>query len=206
MKRCKQATTDVPASFFGTELAKAYPEAKVIILNREREKWYDSCMASIHAAFSSLSIFNKILIVLFDPTFREFGMFMNKINTQIQGFQWPEREKALTFFDGYYAEWRSEIPKERVLEYRVQDGWGPLCRHLGVPVPTVLGPNGQVVEAPFPRLNDGASMRAAAQIKMRQMHSRVFKRLLGWAQTVSLLALVVYVLYTRRSTWGVSEL
>jgi hypothetical protein len=154
----------MPASVFGTELAEAYPEAKVIILNREREKWYESCMASIHAAFASVSLFNKILIVLFDPKFREFGMFMHKLNTEVQGFAWPEREKALAFFDGHYAEWRAKIPRDRVLEYRVQDGWGPLCRHLEVPVPTVLV-DGQVVEAPFPRLNDGASMRAAAGIK-----------------------------------------
>ncbi|PKS07154.1 hypothetical protein jhhlp_005754 [Lomentospora prolificans] len=199
-----QATTDVPASFFGTELAAAYPEAKVIILNREREKWYESCLSSIHAAFSSLSLFDKMLIVLFDPTLREFGMFMHKINTQVQGFQWPEKAKALAFFDRYYSEWRTKIPRDRVLEYRVQDGWGPLCEHLGVPVPTVVVDE-QVVEAPFPRLNDGASMRAAAQIKMRQMRGRVFRRLAGWAQTAVLVLLVAHVWYTRRSNHGVSE-
>lgn len=186
-----QATTDVPASFFGTELARAYPEAKVIILNREREKWYASCMASIHAAFASLSFFNKLLIILFDPQLRQFGMFMHKINTQVQRFTWPEREKALAFFDAHYAEWRREIPRERVLEYSVQDGWGPLCEHLGVPVPMVeVG--GRMVEPEFPRLNDGASMREAARIKMAAMRRRVFWRLVRWLQTVGFVGLLLY--------------
>lgn len=202
----KQATTDIPASFFGAELAAAYPEAKVVILNREREKWYDSCLTSIHAAFSSLSTLDKILIVLFDPPFRQFGGFMRKINTQVQGFDWPEKDKALAFFDGYYDEWRSRIPRDRVLEYRVQDGWAPLCQHLGLPIPTVVGPDGFLVEAPFPRLNDGASMRAAAQIKMAQMRARVFTRLMGWAQTLGIVVLVIYIWYTRRPTSGPLEL
>jgi hypothetical protein len=189
-----QASTDVPASFFGTELAHAYPEAKVVILNREREKWYESCMTSIHAAFASLTLFNKILIILFDPSLRQFGMFMHKVNTQVQGFDWPEKDKALAFYDGYYREWRREIPSERILEYRVQDGWGPLCKHLGIPVPMVeVG--GRMVKAEFPRLNDGASMRAAAGIKMRAMRKRVFWKLVGWVQSVGFLGLLGYVLY-----------
>nr|RBQ83151.1 hypothetical protein FVER53263_06011 [Fusarium verticillioides] len=34
-----QAVCDVPAAFFGPELAELYPEAKVIIMNRDPEKW-----------------------------------------------------------------------------------------------------------------------------------------------------------------------
>ena len=189
-----QATTDVPAAFFGTELALAYPEAKVIILNRERDKWYESCMTSIHATFSSVSLFNKLLVILFDPTLRQIGMFMHKVDKTVLGFDWPEKEKAFAFYDHYYDEWRREIPSERVLEYRVQDGWGPLCKHLGVPVP-VVEVGGRMVEAEFPRMNDGASMRAAAGIKMRAMRKRVFWRLVGWVQTMGFLGLLAYILY-----------
>lgn len=191
-----QAVTDVPASFFGVELAQAYPEAKVVILNREREKWYESCMASIYAAFKSVSIWNKILILLFDPPLRNFAMFMHKVDHEVQGFQWPEKEKALAFYDKYYNDFRTKIPKERVLEYKVQDGWGPLCKHLGVPVPTTIV-DGKEVEAPFPRLNDGAALRAASVVKMKQMRLRVFKRLLSFGQTIGLLGLVMYLLFSK---------
>ena len=123
-------------------------------------------------------------------------MFMHKINTQVQRFTWPEKDKALAFYNHYYNEWRREIPRERVLEFSVQDGWGPLCEHLGVPVPMVEV-EGRMVEAEFPRLNDGASMRAAAGIKMRAMRRRGFWRVVGWMQGVGFLGLLAYVLYRK---------
>lgn len=131
-------------------------------------------------------------------------MFVHKVDTQVQRCAWPEKEKVLAFYHHYYNEWRREIPRERVLEYSVQDGWGPLCEHLGVPVPmTEVG--GRMVEAEFPRLNDGASMRAAAGMKMRAMRRRVFWRVLGWVQLVALLWLLAYILY-QKGVEGVSEL
>jgi hypothetical protein len=135
--------------------------------------------------------------MLFDPYLRQQAIFHHKVNTQVQGFAWPEKEKALAFYDRYYDEWRKEIPKERVLEYRVQDGWGPLCKHLGVPVPMVEV-NGRMVEAEYPRLNDGASMLAAAKSKCRAMRKRVFWRLAGWVQTVGFVGLLAYVLFSRQ--------
>ena len=46
------------------------------------------------------------------------------------------------------------VPKERLLEYRVQDGWEPLCRFLDVDVP----------DAEFPRINDAAQFILAHRI------------------------------------------
>ena len=36
-----------------------------------------------------------------------------------------------------------DVPADRLLVYRVSDGWGPLCEFLGVPVP----------DTPFPQVN-----------------------------------------------------
>ena len=43
----------------------------------------------------------------------------------------------------------ANIPPERLLVFRVQDGWQPLCDFLGVPVP----------DEPFPHVNDTAEMK-----------------------------------------------
>lgn len=45
----------------------------------------------------------------------------------------------------YYDEIRSIVPKERLLEYKMGEGWGPLCEFLEVPVPE---------GKKFPRTND----------------------------------------------------
>lgn len=42
---------------------------------------------------------------------------------------------------------RSLVPQEQLLEMDLSEGWEPLCKFLGVPVP----------DEPFPRANDGAA-------------------------------------------------
>jgi hypothetical protein len=38
-------------------------------------------------------------------------------------------------FNDYYAEVRSLVPPENLLEYKIDQGWEPLCEFLKVPVP-----------------------------------------------------------------------
>ncbi|MCJ1248354.1 hypothetical protein MMC30_005571 [Trapelia coarctata] len=54
------------------------------------------------------------------------------------------REKARGVYREHYELVRRVTPKERLLEYRLGDGWGPLCEFLVKEVPDV----------PFPRVND----------------------------------------------------
>ena len=46
---------------------------------------------------------------------------------------------------------QERVPADRLLVYEVREGWGPLCRFLGVPIPA---------DTPFPHLNDSASFQA----------------------------------------------
>ena len=48
-------------------------------------------------------------------------------------------------FNEYYDEIRSLVPKENLLEYKMGEGWKPLCDFLEVPVPE---------GKKFPRTND----------------------------------------------------
>ncbi|KAG6007302.1 hypothetical protein E4U21_006112, partial [Claviceps maximensis] len=41
-----QACVDLPSALFTLELAAAYPEAKVVLLNRDPEQWYESVLGS----------------------------------------------------------------------------------------------------------------------------------------------------------------
>lgn len=59
-------------------------------------------------------------------------------------------EKAIEFFNKWNDEVRRSVPKDRLLEFRVQDGWKPLCDFLNMPVPDI----------PFPHLNDTSSSNA----------------------------------------------
>ena len=55
-------------------------------------------------------------------------------------------ETAVRFFNDWVELVKAEIPAERLLVFEVKQGWGPLCRFLGVPEP----------QEPFPNMNDTA--------------------------------------------------
>ena len=56
-----------------------------------------------------------------------------------------DKEHCLRVFDEHSARARRTVPATRLLVYRVQEGWAPLYRFLGVDVP----------DDPFPRVNVG---------------------------------------------------
>jgi hypothetical protein len=51
-------------------------------------------------------------------------------------------------FLDHYERIRSVVPPENLLEFKPQDGWGPLCTFLGKEVPA----------EPFPHINDADSL------------------------------------------------
>ncbi len=91
---------------FSVEIAAAYPDAKVIILNRDPESWYKSCMSSIYAVSASVPWWHMLLIISCDPLMLKFGLFVIRVRNDVFGFAWPEKEKALAFYDRYHREFR----------------------------------------------------------------------------------------------------
>jgi len=58
---------------------------------------------------------------------------------------WKDRAALRQGFLDHNEGLRSTVPKEKFLEFRVEEGWEPLCQFLGKPVPS----------GPFPRVNEG---------------------------------------------------
>ncbi len=56
-----------------------------------------------------------------------------------------DREYVMQIYEQHNSEIHKYIPAERLLIYRVEQGWKPLCQFLNVLVPT---------NTPFPRVND----------------------------------------------------
>jgi hypothetical protein len=68
-----------------------------------------------------------------------------------------DKAHCLRVFGQHYERVRRTVPAERLLVYRVQDGWEPLCRFLGVEVP----------DEPFPRVNAGDGLLLNIRTAMR---------------------------------------
>lgn len=143
-----RATVDWPACTFYRELMERYPEAKVILTVRDPDRWYDSALQTIffvRDAFprwaSRIFAQRRIFLQMVDRVVWE-GTFHGRF---------ADRALAIETFRKHNEQVRREVPEGRLLVYEVGQGWEPLCRFLGVPVPE---------GKPFPRLNDAAEFRA----------------------------------------------
>lgn len=141
------AVTDMPCHLFAAELMRFYPDAKIVLVERELESWYKSWSPFLDNAFNpALPMLSKL-----DPGWlgRIVGVGTSGTDKQVGSAKTLAAAKARSREEylKHYALVRSLAPKDRILEYRLGDGWGPLCEFLGKPVPDV----------PFPHLNDTES-------------------------------------------------
>jgi hypothetical protein len=201
-----QAVCDIPAAFFGAELAETYPEAKVIILNRDPEKWYESVLGSIWTMVNNKSpaiMAQRIYCVLFNDSTRAMIGYVKALSTLAMPYHHGrEKEKALAWYNNQYREFRDRIPAERRIEYAVGDGWGPLCEFLDVPIPMVQDEQtGEMVEAPFPRLNDRQNFFEVTNERWMRSTQRAtdnLLRLIGKATVTGIVGYAGYLIWRTR--------
>ena len=128
------AAVDWPASLFWRELSQTYPDAVVLLSVRDSaDVWYESLDSTILRA---LKMPLPPHIKVTSPPARMFEMF-----TKVKEWDNPALLKAT--YERHNTEVRKAIPKGRLVEWRAKDGWAPICKALGVPVP----------EVPFPHVN-----------------------------------------------------
>ncbi|CAF3479826.1 hypothetical protein SNK03_010971 [Fusarium graminearum] len=195
-----QAVCDVPAAFFGAELAELYPEAKVIILNRDPEKWYESVLNSIYLLTSPKDIWAKLSMIycfFLDSNIQYMAKYSKSMRSLVQKYDHGnEKDKALAWYKAQYQEFRDRIPEERRFEYTITDGWAPLCKYLDVPVPEVEDPEtGKKVVAPFPHLNDGETFRQNSKVMKKKSKERANQNLLAGVGRLALTGVVGYAGY-----------
>ncbi|KAJ8130515.1 hypothetical protein O1611_g3114 [Lasiodiplodia mahajangana] len=193
-----QAVVDAPSCYFAIELAEAYPKAKVIILNRDSEKWYNSFANTVQKMIrqrESLETLEWILRPCLPTQVSAIIGIGNLLSRSGVGLGSYDKEECLAFFHKYYADCRARIDPERCIDFKVQDGWSPLCKHLGVCVPGHLTPDGWV-QAPFPQVNDTESFHTWVAELQHSMLKQTWVSL-----ALHGLALLVIVLLFLRGTW-----
>ncbi|MBK7406513.1 MAG: sulfotransferase family protein [Phycisphaerales bacterium] len=127
-----RATVDFPSCTYYRELAAAYPDAKVILTSRDPGRWFDSVHATIMSPMLTKHIAGS-----------PFGELNRRNIWRLFDERLDDREHMIACFERHVAEVRAAIPAERLLVYEVREGWGPLCRFLGVAEPG----------GPFPHVN-----------------------------------------------------
>ncbi len=125
------AEVDWPASAFWFEIAEAFPKAIILLSTRDSsETWWNSANETIFRGHDAAppGKWKDMVEAMFGYRFtRNIG----------------DRAAAIAAYEKHNADVRARAPKSRLVEYRPGDGWEPLCKALGVPVP----------KEPFPHTN-----------------------------------------------------
>jgi len=131
-----RSQVDWPGAHCWRDLAAAYPDAKVILSVRPEDSWWRSFSSTIARLIANPNDFplpphiQDMLVV---------GTEM--IERQTFGCKVTDQAGALAAYRLRTEQVRAAIPAERLLVFDVAEGWGPLCRFLGVAVPDVAFPH-----------------------------------------------------------------
>ncbi len=130
------STVDWPSAAYWKPILAHSPDARVILTSRSAESWFDSFSQTIAWLMASP---DKL-----PPHLRPWlKMVSDLITTDTFGGRPLDRDHAMAVFDAYESDVKASVPPERLLVFRASDGWEPLCRFLGKPVP----------DTPYPRTN-----------------------------------------------------
>jgi len=138
-----KAGVDWPVCHFWRELSEAFPDAKILLTERDAESWYKSISDTIFD-FMSRGTAGQT-----DPL-RLAQMSMGKLIVGDQTFgNRYDKQHVIDVYRHHNETVKREAPKDRLLVYDVPQGWKPLCDFLGVPVPAT----------PFPKVNTTEDFR-----------------------------------------------
>lgn len=183
------AAVDYPMSLYWKDLVKMYPDAKVLLTVRDPVKWYQSVKNTIRniCAFMMESPGAAPLRMIGYLTGKPLGpaLFTCTAPTFL-GAKYPNgmfgavdagEETAVRFFNDWKEQVIQEVPADRLLVFEVKQGWEPLCKFLGVPVP----------EGPFPNTNDTKEQQG----RLRSMKTICFCL---WSLTAAAVGTAAYFL------------
>lgn len=125
-----------PSAGFARELIAAHPRARVVLSLRDPDAWAES--------FSETT---ARLVAEGGRLFAEPQDWLAMLARAAARAGFPpglDRAGLRAAFAAHNEAVAAAVPADRLLFYRVTEGWGPLCGFLGRPVPP----------EPFPRRND----------------------------------------------------
>lgn len=166
------ATVDFPSAKYWKEQLDRYPNAKVILTSRDPEKWYKSAMETIFSTMNGCPTqpfgFKVLNFFQLGPVKGEF--ITKVIARDTLAHDWS-KDGLIRRYKAAVDRVMKECPKEKLLVFDVAEGWEPLCKFLGKPIP----------KEPFPHVNDAAEMK----VRLARFN------MLGWGIFITLLSLPV---------------
>ncbi|KAH8602274.1 hypothetical protein B0O99DRAFT_735718 [Bisporella sp. PMI_857] len=133
------AVTDIPTACFAADLIKAYPSAKIILTTRSTRSWLASMTSTIHALQSSK--WNRFLLQFSSAHVQSQSQLVDLIIEHYFNGSIPLH--GAEAFEKHNETVRKVANHEGrdILEYKLGDGWEPLCKFLGKDLPDTMFPH-----------------------------------------------------------------
>ena len=125
------AAVDWPASMLWQELSQVNPAMPVLLSLRENaEVWLQSMDQTI------LPVARKALA----PDWKEGRGLVTLLERFTGTDHWDDPATLMAAYDRHNAAVRAAISPARLVEWHPSQGWAPICRALGLPIPKLLFP------------------------------------------------------------------
>ena len=177
-----KATTDWPSAGHWKEQLAYYPDAKVVLTLHPKgaEGWYKSCMNTIFILTPDGPIYNfgiRVALYWGFPVGGYSEMVRKCISRNALNYDYS-KENIIRAYEEHIETVIRECPEDKLLVFKATDGWEPLCKFLGKPVPDV----------PYPNVNDSEEFQWAIRLMNR----------IGWTIIITppiLFLILIYVYY-----------
>jgi len=136
-----KASVDWPSCHFYKELSERYPDAKVILSERDPKQWYASITNTILKSMTQM--------IEKDPERAKWFEFARLIVIEQTFHNDLSEDNMIAAYLRHNAKVKATIAPERLLVFNPAEGWDPLCRFLGTAVP----------ETSFPLVNTTAEFQ-----------------------------------------------
>ncbi|KAJ5162538.1 hypothetical protein N7492_007930 [Penicillium capsulatum] len=144
----------MPSACFAEELIEAFPEAKVVLVQREESAWLRSFRTAIIDTYFESAFIVSILSIFDGKLARPIYFLWKRLLASEDGLlggttQEQTRNNALSVYRKHNALVEAQTAPGNLLHFNLKDGWEPLCAFLGTEVPSV----------PFPNVNEGDAVK-----------------------------------------------
>lgn len=128
------ATVDWPASQFWPEISAAFPDALIVLSERDSAHvWWESMDKTVLKAARKAE----------SSTWTEGRDLVRLLEDLTGTADWDDAAHLQNSYTAHNSLVRLEVDPERLFTWKPGEGWNPICRALGIPVP----------DEPFPWLN-----------------------------------------------------
>ncbi|MCB1686068.1 MAG: sulfotransferase [Pseudomonadales bacterium] len=139
-----QSSVDWPSCNFWREQLAHYPAAKVVLSERDPERWYTSVMSTIYPSSKAMRDVPDAAVQ------RRVKMVYEVIWDGVFGGRIEDRDHAIDVYLRHNQAVKDALPADRLLVFEAHQGWPPLCEFLGTAIP----------DEDFPRVNTTEDFQA----------------------------------------------